>query len=405
VPSRYPFASRFFRRWQADADPHDVARQLAVSLRTVQRLFTRFARQGQDGIGPDYSGCGQQQPRQTPTELIEQIVQTRQQHPRWGSEMIRLELQEHCEQMPCARTMRRHLHKANLQPTPAGRPSAGTYQRIPRAEQPHQGWQVDAAEELRLKGKQLVCWLRIVDECSGAFLQTLVFACARWEHVGRHLIQNGMRQVFARWGLPGRLRVDNGYPWGSLGEFPSEMALWLIGLGIEVVWIPPACPQQNGVVERSQGIGQNWAEPQTCSDALELQQRCDKLDRRQREHYPHRDGHSRMQVYPSLAHSGRKYSSRQEAKHWDASLVWTVLAERVVKRRVDCTGKVSVYGRGRYVGKPYVGTQVYVSLDPLGPTWVIANEAGQQLRTQAAEELAAERIRSLTVSGRKGKRA
>ena len=40
------------------------------------------------------------------------------------------------------------------------------------------------------------------------------------------------------------------------------LALWLIGLGIEVIWNPPRCPQANGVVERSQGTGKRWAEPE-----------------------------------------------------------------------------------------------------------------------------------------------
>jgi hypothetical protein len=76
----------------------------------------------------------------------------------------------------------------------------------------------------------------------------------------------------------------------------------------------------------------------------------------------------------------------------------------VVKRQVHCNGSVSVYHRNRYVGKPYIGTRVYVSLGPTGPTWVFADEAGRQLRTHPADELAAERIRSLSVTCRKSKR-
>lgn len=137
-----------------------------------------------------------------------------------------------------------------------------------------------------------------------------------------------------------------------------EMALWLIGLGIEMVWIPARCPQDNGVVERAQGTGQNWAEPQTCGSPAELQQRCDRLDRRQRERYPYRDGRSRWEVYPALQHSGRKYSRRWERSAWDVSKVLAVVACQVVQRQVDCTGSVSVYHRTRYVGKPYIGQQV-----------------------------------------------
>jgi hypothetical protein len=319
--------------------------------------------------------------------------------------MLRLELEDHYDRLPCARTLRRHLRAAGLQPAPAGRTPAVAHPRVPRADRPHQGWQTDAAEQLRLQGHQRACWLRVVDECSGAFLQTLVFAAARWEHVDRHQIQEGMRQVFCRWGLPERLRVDNGYPWGSTGEFPPEMALWLIGLGIDMLWIPPACPQQNGVVERAQGTGQNWAEPQTCRHPDELQQRCDALDGRQRERYPYRDGRSRWEVYPTLRQAGRTYTRRGERSAWDVTRVWEVVAQQVVKRQVDCTGSVSLYHRTRYVGKPSIGKHVYVSLDPSGPTWVFADEAGNELRTHAADELTAERICSLCVAGRKGKRS
>jgi hypothetical protein len=34
---------------------------------------------------------------------------------------------------------------------------------------------VDAAEQVPLRSGRRVCWLRIVDECSGAVLETVVF--------------------------------------------------------------------------------------------------------------------------------------------------------------------------------------------------------------------------------------
>jgi hypothetical protein len=221
--------------------------------------------------------------------------------------------------------------------------------------------------------------------------------------VGRHAIQEGLRQIFSCWGLPERLRVDNGYPWGSSGEFPPEMALWLIGLGIEMVWIPPATPQHNGVVERSQGTGKRWAEPGTCATVEELQQRCDDLDCLQRERYPYCDGRSRWEVYPGLKHTGRPYRRRDEAAAWDVSKVWAVVAKQVVRRQVDASGSISLYNRTRYVGKPSIGKAVYISLDPTGPTWVLSDADGNELRTHPANELTPERIRSLTVTCRKGK--
>jgi transposase InsO family protein len=368
----------------------------------VQRLWTRFEQRGEDGLTPDYEHCGIQQVAATPPEMVEEICRTRRAHPRWGAEMIRLELPSQTN-VPCSRTVRRHLRKAGLNPALPGRPPLCDRPRVPRAERPHQGWQMDAAEELRLRGQRRACWLRFVDECSGAFLSTTVFAEARWEQVSRHAIQTQFREAFCRWGLPERLRSDNGYPWGSAGDFPSELALWLIGLGVEMIWIPPGCPQQNGVVERAQGTGQKWAEPETCRNAAELQRRCDEMDRRQRERYPYHEGRSRWEVYPELRHSGRVYSRRWEQRHWDLSRVLDVVSQQVVKRHVDASGSVSLYHRTRYVGKPQIGKYVYVCLDPTGPTWVFADERGTEVRTHPAEELTAEHIRSLSVSRRTGK--
>ena len=114
--------------------------------------------------------------------------------------------------------------------------------------------------------------------------------------------QRCLREAFARRGMPAQIRVDNGSPWGSAGDLPTALALWLIGLGIGVIWNPARRPQDNGVVERSQGTGKRWAEPPTCADAAELQRRIDDLDGIQREEYPSIGGMSRLEAFPGLRH-------------------------------------------------------------------------------------------------------
>src|SRR5262249_3494228 len=44
-----------------------------------------------------------------------------------------------------------------------------------RAAAPHDTWQMDAVEQLRTADGQGACWLRLVDEYTGAFLGTTVF--------------------------------------------------------------------------------------------------------------------------------------------------------------------------------------------------------------------------------------
>ena len=110
-----------------------------------------------------------------------------------------------------------------------------------------------------------------------------------WQKVPLEAVREQLRLAFVRWGLPSRLRVDNGWPWGSLGEFPTDLSLWLIGLGIKMHRNNPASPQENGVVERSQGTSARWCEPWTCQTPEELQDRLERMDRLYREVYPYQN--------------------------------------------------------------------------------------------------------------------
>src|SRR5207249_7206313 len=107
-----------------------------------------------------------------------------------------------------------------------------------------------------------------------------------WNSVPAGETQAVLRRAFARWGMPRAIRVDNGTPWGSRGDLPTDLVLWLAGLDVEVRANPPRRPQDNGVVERSQGTGKRWAEPQAADSAEQLQAVIDGMDQLQRAEYP-----------------------------------------------------------------------------------------------------------------------
>lgn len=201
--------------------------------------------------------------------------------------------------------------------------------------------------------------------------------------------------------MPGHLRVDNGKPWGSWSDLPPALALWAIGLGIDMLWNDPCRPQQNGSVERSQGTAKRWAEPHTCRDAPELQARLDADDLLQRERYPQAKGRSRWELFPGLAHTGEVYQEAEEGRTWDLERVLDHLAGYAVTRRVDGQGRVSVYNRNPYVGAMHAGKRVCVQFDPDQRHWLFSDNAGTQLRTQPAPEIGAESIRNLRMMGQK----
>jgi hypothetical protein len=226
-----------------------------------------------------------------------------------------------------------------------------------------------------------------------------------WQQVEATETQTFLREAFASWGMPAWLRVDNGTPWGASGGFPTALVLWLAGLGVRVWHNRPRLPQDNGVIEKSQGTAKRWAEPGQCRSAAELQERAAEADRRQREAYPyHRGKKSRMELFAALRHSGRAYSRPWEEANWKMEAAQERLACAVQRRQVDKTGRVSLYSRNLYVTRTRANTTVIVQYDPQGQRWMFSDEDGSLLGHQEATEITRERICDLTASDGRSKR-
>jgi hypothetical protein len=218
-------------------------------------------------------------------------------------------------------------------------------------------------------------------------------------------VQALLRQWFTQWGLPRALRVDNGAPWGGRYDLPPDLALWLLGLGVELHWNPPRQPRYNAVVERSHGVSQRWVEVGRCADAAELQGRLDEMDAIQRQEYQALHGRTRWEVYPQLRQAPRPYRPAAEEATWSLAPVLDYLAGLSVRRKVDSQGKVSLYNRPLGVGVRQAGRSVWLHLDAAERAWVVADEQGRQLRVQPAPWLTRDAIRALRVTApRHGRR-
>jgi hypothetical protein len=269
-----------------------------------------------------------------------------------------------------------------------------------RATEAHEVWQMDAVECLRLQDGSGASWLRISDECSGAILATDVFGEYRWSKVPAVQTQEALRRNFAKWGCPGAVRVDNGIPWGTPGGLPSGLGLWLAGLGVTMLWNEPYRPQQNGVVERTQGVSRQWVAPEGCRNVEELRKRLQREDHVQREEYPAIDGQSRRQAFPFLLHSGRGYCLGWERMVWELRDALGFLGRYQVRRKVSKRGQVSAYHRLIQVGEGYGGCWVYLGMDAQSAEWVVRDVEGHEIRRRPAPEFTQEAIVGLTLARR-----
>ncbi|MEL7196591.1 MAG: hypothetical protein AAFO96_29475 [Bacteroidota bacterium] len=96
-------------------------------------------------------------------------------HPNWGAEKIRAELLKMRPglHVPHYRTLNRWFHWNNQihLPSRSKLPRCASSQ----ATYLHEGWQLDAKEELTTADGKKNCWLNITDEYSGTVIDPVVF--------------------------------------------------------------------------------------------------------------------------------------------------------------------------------------------------------------------------------------
>jgi hypothetical protein len=209
------------------------------------------------------------------------------------------------------------------------------------------------------------------------------------------------RRAFARWGLPDRVRVDNGYPWGTPRDLPSESALWWIGLAIDPIWNPAGRPTCDPRVERCNGLTQQWGELHTCTDCAQAAAALAEVGRIQREEYPAIRGRTRLEAFPQLGTPRRAYRRADEEAMWDLSRVDAFLARGCWRRQADSNGALSIYGHGRSVGRCWARQEMVVRFEASSRCWLVSSPKGEQVKRVPAKELTRERILALAVSRRR----
>jgi transposase InsO family protein len=211
-------------------------------------------------------------------------------------------------------------------------------------------------------------------------------------------IQATLRDIFERWGLPQRLRVDNGAPWATWADLPPAFSLWLIGLGIEMIWNHRHCPKENAKVERCNGLISSWGDPGSSANATTWQAHLEQMATLQRERYPTQSGQTRLEAYPALAQVLRPYRAAAEARQFDLERVKAYLAQGRWPRVVSKIGQITFYGKPYRVSRQRAGEQVWLRFEPQTSEWVVSSKEGRELIRHAAAQITTGRICGLRVS-------
>ena len=222
---------------------------------------------------------------QTDPAIVEELVALRKAHTSWGPGKLLDLMHQRQPQVDlpvvsiAARILARHgLVRAR-----------GRYRRAPPGcpktspQGPNDIWAADYKGQFRLKNGQYCFPLTVSDLASRYVLGVDAHPAISLERTVEHF-----RSLFHAYGLPNRIRTDNGVPFASsaLARL-SHLSVWFIKLGIYPELIEPGEPQQNGVHERMHRTLKQEATMPPASSLRAQQQKFDHFRREFNELRPH----------------------------------------------------------------------------------------------------------------------
>jgi transposase InsO family protein len=256
----------------------------SVSRKTGYKWIERYEQHGREGLA-DQSRRPLSCPWQTDSEIVEALVELRQAHPSWGPGRLLDAVERRHPQwsLPAVSTVERILSNHGLvrSRTRHRRAHPGCQRSV--AEAPNDIWGADYKGQFRL-GNGQYCFPQTVSDLNSRFL----LGCDGHERVDGQKTKAHFDGLFHSYGLPGRIRTDNGSPFAGNGLARlSTLSVYWIKLGIYPELIEPGHPEQNGVHER---MHRTLKQEATCPPArtMALQQhKFDEFRKEYNEERPH----------------------------------------------------------------------------------------------------------------------
>ena len=230
----------FARR--GDANLSALCQRYSISRKTGYKWLHRVRWWGPAGLA-DRSRRPRRSPARTAPEVEAVVCELRSEHPAWGGRKLHHLLRREGRARPPAPSTITSILRRNGLLAPDRR-TERDWQRFEELS-PNALWQMDFKGHFPT-GEGRCHPLTVLDDHSRFNLCLTACADERAETVQDHLVT-----VMERYGLPERMLMDNGSPWGSEAAHPhTRLTAWLIRLGVTVLHGRPYHPQTQGKEER-----------------------------------------------------------------------------------------------------------------------------------------------------------
>jgi len=226
----------------------ELCEQFEVSRKTGYKWVARFEAHGRAGL-QDRSRRPHDSPRATDVAIVAALCEARRQHPTWSARKLLRVLRGQQPRMawPARSTGAAVLKREGLVRVRRPRDrSRGPTAPLGPITRPNEVWTTDFKGEFRT-GDRAYCYpLTLRDGFSRYVLRCDALDTKRTEVVRRRF-----ERAFAEFGLPDRIRSDNGGPFAAPGLTRlSRLSVWWVRLDILPERIALGHPEQNGSHEQ-----------------------------------------------------------------------------------------------------------------------------------------------------------
>lgn len=220
-----------------------LCKSFGIATKTGYKYLAKYKKFGMPGL-KESSRQPKTSPSKTKYDIENSILNVRRLHPSWAGEKIKAYLtNKGYKNLPSEKTIDRILKRNGLitiEESEKHKP----FIRFEH-ENPNDLWQMDFKGHFPLVSGR--CHpLTLLDDHSRFSL--LIKAC---DNERADTVKTALIELFRNYGLPRKMTMDNGSPWGYSGKQEhTALSAWLIRLGIYVSHSRPMHPQTQGKLER-----------------------------------------------------------------------------------------------------------------------------------------------------------
>lgn len=336
------------------ADMTTLCKKYGVSRKTGYKWCQRFLQQGEEGL-KDLSRAPRIPYQCYTNSQIDRAIDLKLKYRTWGPKKILIKLQEKFpdEIWPCPTRLYEIFKEYHLVTSRKIRSRVPATAPLGDLVAGNDTWAVDFKGWF-LTGDGRKCEPLTITDCHTRYL-------IRCTHLNIHSVEYVwpiFDEAFKEYGLPTRMRSDNGPPFGSTGIGRlTGLSVNLIKAGVIPEWINPGHPEENGRHERFHlTLKQDVASPPKDTLALQIQ-----AMKQFEEEYNFERPHEaiNMKTPGSIYQpSPRKWDGILRSPEYDSSLFDV--------RKVEKSGQTNWRGEHMFIGEALRGEYIGFKLNNIG---------------------------------------